>query len=437
VDSVLLDRRRRPAVLAVAALFVVVGLVIIGRSGGDGGGVRPFHFSTAADARLARRAAAGVAHGLFVASPGGAVAPAARVDRLRPAVERAAGAGRVDPDALEGLVFLESAGRPDAMAGGDPSAAAGLTQILPETASSLLGMHVDLPACKRLTAQLTRAAGRGDDAAVARLARARRRVDDRFDPVKALAGTVRYLRIARRTLHRDDLALVSYHMGMGNVRSVLAAYGRGTVSYPTLFFGSAPDDHAAAWRKLSSFGDESSLYLWKVLAATEIMRSFRADRRALVARAALQTAAPSAALVLHPPGRATAYRTRTALAAAYASGALDREPADGADGLRWSPATDALHRGLRPGAAALLRRLGARVRVLAHTGAPLTVLATVAADATGWSFVLSRRYAAPGQAEALQFVLDRLTALNAIAWSRQGNSLRVTVAADVPGSAGA
>jgi hypothetical protein len=167
------------------------------------------------------------------------------------------------------------------------------------------------------------------------------------------------------------------------------------------------------------------------------MRSFRADRRALAARAALQTAAPSAALVLHPPGRATAYRTRTALAAAYASGALDREPAAGADGLRWSPGTDALHRGLRPGAAALLRRLGARVGALAHTGAPLTVLATVAADPTGWSFVLSRRYAAPGQAEALQFVLDRLTALNAIAWSRQGSSLRVTVAADVPGSAGA
>jgi hypothetical protein len=434
----LLDRRRRLAVLAVAALFVVVGLVAIERGGADGAALRPFAFSGPADAGLARRAAAGVAHGLFVASPGGAVATAARVDRLRPAIERAARPGRVDPDALEGLVFLESAGRPDAMAGGDPSAAAGLTQILPETATSLLAMHVDLPASKRLTAQIARAAARGDAAAVARLAKARRRADGRFDPAKALAGTVRYLRTARRALHRDDLALVSYHMGIGNVRSVLGAYGRGAVPYPTLFFGSAPDDHAAAWRTLSSFGDESSLYFFKVLAATEIMRSYRADRRALTARAALQTAAPSAALVLHPPGRATAYRTRAALAGAYASGALARLPeAAGADGLRWSASMDARHRGLRPGAVAVLRRLGARVRALAHTGAPLTVLSTVAADPTGWSFVLSRRYAAPGQAEALQFVLDRLTALDAIAWSRQGSTLRVTVAADVPGAAGA
>jgi hypothetical protein len=61
------------------------------------------------------------------------------------------------------------------------------------------------------------------------------------------------------------------------------------------------------------------------------------------------------------------------------------------------------------------------------------VLSTLAADPTGWSFVLARRYSGPAQAAALQFTLDRLQALNAIAWSRAGRSLRVTVAAKVPG----
>jgi soluble lytic murein transglycosylase-like protein len=58
---------------------------------------------------------------------------------------------------------------------------------------------------------------------VERLRRARRSVDDRFDPAKSLAGTARYLTIARRTLGRQDLALVSYHMGIGNLRGVLRA----------------------------------------------------------------------------------------------------------------------------------------------------------------------------------------------------------------------
>jgi soluble lytic murein transglycosylase-like protein len=53
---------------------------------------------------------------LFAKSPGGAVATAERVARWRPLVERAAAGGDVDPDVLEGIVFLESAGRADARA---------------------------------------------------------------------------------------------------------------------------------------------------------------------------------------------------------------------------------------------------------------------------------------------------------------------------------
>ena len=92
-------------------------------------------------------------------SPGGIVATAARVARYRGDVERAADEAGVDPDLIEGMVLLESAGRPDAQASADLESAAGLTQILAQTATGLLGMHVDVAASERLTRKLGRARG--------------------------------------------------------------------------------------------------------------------------------------------------------------------------------------------------------------------------------------------------------------------------------------
>ena len=40
---------------------------------------------------------------------------------------------------------------------------------------------------------------------------------------------MRYLQFARKQLGRDDLAVASYHMGVGNVQTALKAYGEGTV----------------------------------------------------------------------------------------------------------------------------------------------------------------------------------------------------------------
>jgi hypothetical protein len=95
----------------------------------------------------------------------------------------------VDPDALEAIVFLESAGRPDAMAGGTEGAV-GLTQILAETGQNLLDMRIDV----ERSARLTRGINRGRR--VAARTRERRRIDERYDPAKALAASVRYLQFA-------------------------------------------------------------------------------------------------------------------------------------------------------------------------------------------------------------------------------------------------
>src|SRR4051795_5304425 len=263
--------------------------------------VDPIAWSTKRKAELERRAAAGLAHVIYAKSPGGAIVSAARTATWRPEVERAAKRGGIDPDVLEAIVLLESAGRPDAQASNDIEGAAGLTQILAETGRNLLGMRIDV----RASARLTRGIDRGHKVA-ARLA-ARRRVDERFDPPKALAATVRYLRIAKQRLGRTDLAIAAYHMGIGNMQTALGAYGKRDIPYARLFFDSTPLRHARAYRILAALGDDSSTYLWRVQAAEEIMRLYRERPGELARRADLQTRKASAEELLHPSDRTPAY----------------------------------------------------------------------------------------------------------------------------------
>ena len=97
----------------------------------------------------------------------------------------------MDADTLEGLVFLESAGREDAMTPDGIEGAVGLTQILAETATEPAGDARRHGAQRPLTRRIDRAlrrGQRGQGAAPAR--RARARVDERFDGAK-VAGRAR------------------------------------------------------------------------------------------------------------------------------------------------------------------------------------------------------------------------------------------------------
>ena len=58
-----------------------------------------------------KRAAAGHSHVVYAKSPGGVLATARRVAAFRDDIERAADDAGVDPDLIEGMVLLESAGR--------------------------------------------------------------------------------------------------------------------------------------------------------------------------------------------------------------------------------------------------------------------------------------------------------------------------------------
>jgi hypothetical protein len=420
----------------------------------------PFAYDPDQEDALVEHAAAGTSHVLYARSPGGAVATAERVARWRPQVDAAARSAGVAPDLLEGLVFLESAGREDAIAG-ELEGAVGLTQILAETGTNLLGMEIDVARSRRLTRRMGRALRRGRLLAVQELRRERRAVDERFDPVKALAGSARYLTIAREELGREDLALVSYHMGIGNLQDVLRAYGAERPSYTQVYFDSTPTRHPDVQRRLAAFGDDSSTYLWKLHAAREIMRLHREDPAELARLEQLQTAKNSAEEVLHPPESTARFGTPAVLRAAWDEDEIRAFPNDPVrTGLARDPrmgelaprigAIPALYRGLRPEALAMALYVGAQTRAYADGQGPLRVTSTVRDEeyqrrlvrgneeatrnyslhTTGWAFDIARDYRSRRQALAFQFVLDRLQVLNVIAWVREPRAIHVTAAGD-------
>jgi soluble lytic murein transglycosylase-like protein len=405
--------RRRAALAVFVIALASVGSFLVLRGHDDPPSYSPLNldndpwaYAPDREDDFEARAAAGHSHVVYAKSPGGIVATAARVARWRDQVERAADAAGVDPDLIEGMVLLESAGRPDARASDDLEGAVGLTQILAETATGLLGMQVNVAKSERLIRKLGRARG---PTQAARTRAQLVRVDERFDPDKALAATGRYLKQAMDEFGREDLAVVSYHMGIGNLQRLLGYYGSGDAGYAQLYFDTSPDQNSRAYRFLAGLGDDSKTYYWRVLASSEVMRLYREDRTKLERLSDLQTTSASGALVLHAPGGA----------------------GDGGDsrpipndprryGLRPARAGS-----LRPEAFALAAYIGRGVRTVSGTRAPLTVT-----RAAGFSFDVRRKYAGGAQAEAFQYMLDRLQALNLIAWTRDARTIHVTASSE-------
>jgi transglycosylase-like protein with SLT domain len=416
-------RRRRVAALALLAAVVAVVVLLAGGNSGPkplvpGGGnangtYDPLAYDSGREDELAARAASGFSDVVYEKSPGGVVATARRTARWRPLVERAAHANGVDPDTLEAIVFLESAGRPDAVAGGDLEGAAGLTQILATTATTLLGMHVDLARSRALTARIAAA---HNPKRLRRLERARRRADQRFDPAHSIAAAAHYLKLAQDKFGRADLAVASYHMGMGNLENVLARYraedGDEHPTYTQLYFDSAPLHRPRTYALLSSFGDDSSTYLWRVNAAREIMRLSRDDPKQLAHLGALDRSAGAGARRLYPKG-APATQAKTKKPPTY-------PPAIGLRLTRGAKAGFAPD----PGAAAVLAYIGAGTRRISGQ-APLVVT-----SAHGVRLEITRRYRSPKQALALQYMLDRLQAWNLIAWGRGDTTLAIVAGPD-------
>jgi hypothetical protein len=459
-------RRRTLAGLLAVVVIVVLVLLLTGGHGRIAGppspGVAvqahstdPFSYATSRAAEFTTRAAEGNANVLFTMSPGGVLATAKRVAAWRPLIDAAVKGTNIAPSLLEGLVFVESAGDPDAIVDGNVGDAAGLTQILPSTGTSLLGMHIDLARSRTLTRRISGSAGPVTKRQLRRLEAERAAADSRFDPRAALAATVRYLLDSERTFGREDLAFESYHMGIGNLQTVLRDYDGGRpVPYVQLYFDTGPTHHAAAFNLLAGFGDESSLYWWRILGAVSIMHLYRTDRSALRREISDQLADDAGATVLHPAGDPVRWTTPAEVSAAYRDKQLVPLPRNAtALGLAYGSsigdvaasvsAPRALYRGLRPVALHELIAMAGEVRTLSGGQAPLRVAATVQDSdyqraagvdeplaASGWQFEIARDYRSGAQAQAFQELLDRLQSLDLIAWAPAGDVIEVTVASD-------
>jgi hypothetical protein len=479
--------RRGRIVLGVLAFAAVAAVALFGLASamGIGGGRSPgitsateiaeggpFPYEESDRAEFEQRATAGLSHVVYANSPGGATATAERVARFRGQIEAAAAGTETDPDLLEAMVYLESAGRPEVIAGRDPELASGLVQILASTGTALLGMKIDLERSRALTVQARRALRREQFDRVERLLRARAKIDERFDPRKALEGAVRYLAIARQRFGgAEDLAVASYHMGIGNLQNVIRAYtgsdGRVTdlvaqngLTYAQLLFDSSPSTNPESWDLLASFGDESSEYYWKVLASREIMRLYREDRGELRRLERLHGAKATAEEVFHPRPETEVFDDPDELAEAWRDGHIVPIPEGEGLGIslddgigELAPELDAdgaLYRGLRPEALRTLILMAGWVRALNDGSGSLIVTSGVrdrsyqerlgrknpeATDAyslhtTGWSFDVLRKYEDDAQAGAFQFVLDRLQAVGAIDYAIEPSAIHVTVSGD-------
>ena len=404
-------------------------------------------------AALGASAAQGLDRGLFVSSPGGVFATAARVAQWRPLVRRAARRSGVDANVLEAIVFVESSGRPDAVNG----AKAGLTQISVRVAKRGLRPHVNPHRSRALTVRIDRAERRGAYRTARQLLRWRARYDVRFVPATSLRATARYLAVARRRLGRADLAVAAYHVGYGTVEAALRSYGAESPTYAQLYFGSSPTAHSRVWRLLADGGD----YYWKVLAAQRVMRLYRLHPSTLAFEDRQQARKNSAEEVLHPAYRTARFASPRAIARAWRRHVLRAIPRDAARthiALARSLGEEAhklgrsrrLYRGLRPVTLGVLLYIGREVHAISGSRKPLILTSalrdnryqrvlmrvngnaarTYSIHTTGYAFDIARTYSSSRQAAAFQFVLDRLEAVNAIAYIRESGAIHVAVAAD-------
>jgi len=381
----------------------------------------------AASVALERDAAVGISRTFF---DGTVFTTAARVAQWRPQVVRAARAAGIDPNVLEAIVWVETGGRADVT----NRSAAGLTQLDPWVARSM-GLHVDVRHATILTRRIARS---WHVAHTRQLRHWRARYDERFAPAKELRATAAYLAHARAVLGRDDLAIEAYHVGIAKLRGTGAPYAQ------LYFNGGRVDDYAL-----------------KVLAAERILHLYRANRAALAFEAQQQARKNSGEEYLHPLFRTHRFPSPRALLRAEQHRVLRMIPVHthtthiligGALGgeARAFGRSRRLYRALRPAALDVLLYIGRRVHSLSGARKPLIltsavrdlkyqrVLTHVNANAArsyslhtaGYAFDIARSYGSNRQASAFQYVLDRLTAANAIAYIREAAAIHITVASD-------
>ena len=464
-------RRRRLLALLIGALAVGVAIGILLSGGGHelrpGGGQDhdPLAWQPRLSADFEQRAAAGESHVLYAKTPGGA-RPRRRAWRTGDRSSRRARAAtgsiptrsrRSSCSRARAAPTRAADARPERRRRADPDP----RRDRPPPARACTSTS---PASTRVIGRsLRRARAAGDGALIARLRAQRPRVDERFDPPKALAATARYLAFAearsaattspssqlphghrqpaeraarlRRGRRLLRAAVLRLHAAAPRRRLPPARARSATTPRPTSGACGGARDHAPVSLRPGAAARISGL---QTRARTRPRRCCtRATRRPVRDAAQLRAAYADGA---HRRAAARAARAR---------------PRGSTAGWASSPARlgqplAALPRAARARALALLAYLGAGVKRICGES-PLVVTSTVRDERYQRAAVKSNREAtrellaahdrlgvrhpaqlpqSRAQALAFEFMLERLQSLDLIAWVREPAAIHVTVSSD-------
>ncbi|HTE19842.1 MAG TPA: hypothetical protein VK689_15870, partial [Armatimonadota bacterium] len=213
----------------------------------------------------------------------------------------------------------------------------------------------------------------------------RRRVDERFDPVKAITAQTRYLLRLTRRYGGIDWALQAYHGGEAGASRTMRLFGAGgrRVSFTELYRRVSPTATPAAFSYLFGRSDDHRYYWWKVLMAERALDLYRRDPAEFERQWRALQPGLSADAAYYPEPAPLQFADAAALQEAYSSGVLVPLPSSaGSLGLQTAnlavlePGRGTLHKGLRPEA------MGALLRLAQHYASfggrePLTLLSMV------------------------------------------------------------
>jgi hypothetical protein len=248
----------------------------------------------------------------------------------------------------------------------------------------------------------------------------RRRVDERYDPAKAIRAQTRYLVKLTRRYGGIDWALQAYHGGEAGAsrtmrlfaegigsRTYLASRGAsyrtpglgGWLPYTELYQRVSPTATPAAFSYLFGRSDDHRYYWWKVLMAERALDLYRRDPQEFERQWKALQPGLNADAVFFPDPTPHQFADNRALAEAYRAGTLVRLPANAGElGVRTenlavlAPDSTSLHKGLRPEAMGALLRL-AQIYRSQGGQAPLTAVSMV--QSTAYRKLWDARYPAP------------------------------------------
>jgi hypothetical protein len=207
-----------------------------------------------------------------------------------PSIQATARESAIPPYVLGGVVLLESGGKQFAYSTAD---CAGPGQFSVATGKQY-GLEIDIAESRRLRRKMR---SLPSDSPVRFLVKAKlMKVDERFDPQKAIPATGRYLVWLRNRYGGDlETAIAGYHMGPGNLDGVWSLFLRGSkkhawcgsiggsiqqdqLTWTTLLDEVSPGSHPKTFEKLKSLQDDSPSYRDRVGAAALLLQAYVEDR---------------------------------------------------------------------------------------------------------------------------------------------------------------